>query len=326
MPDIDNGQYFLTVLAPVDNRRALDTSGMTTSPVHALREALERMPTAMQTPAAVASGRNAPFARSTRIHFARFFIIDDVNFNGRPAADSIIATAAKTNVLVPGAVDQLSTPYLAFVLDFDPDAHADEPRTFLESLWADTPELKEIFRHCWNFDPACRPNEFADYILKCRVETTMPFHDYWTGAPGVTSMPAWWAAVPIVAALAAALALGALFRAPWYLVALMFIALALVGEVMLINWRGAFPFPAAPGATLPEVLKALYLQRRMAAFVTEHQRDAPAALHAAFGGFIKDHAPLDVGAPTQLPGVVPTPPGARAAAPPVYIPPSKVTQ
>ena len=304
MPDFDSGQYFLTVLAPVDNRRPFGAGDNATSPVHALREALERMPTALQTPVTEAQPKNSPFARGTRIHFARFFIIDDVYFNGRPPVDTVWTTLRRKNVGVPGAVDQLATPWLAFVLDFDPDMHADEPRTFLESLWGETPELKDIFRHCWNFPENCRPGQFAEYMLKCRVETTMPFHDYWPGARAIAPIPAWWLAVPAAAALALTFGVAWLIHAAWYVTLPLAVFLIIAAEILFINWRGRTPFPAAPNTTLPEVLKALYLQQAMGAFVATYQNDSPAARHAAFGKFIEDHAPLDVTLKTQDAGVV----------------------
>jgi hypothetical protein len=70
--------------------------------------------------------------------------------------------------------------------------------------------------------------------------------------------------------------------------------------------RGARPLPPATDATLPDVLKALYLQRHFAGFAERHQGSDPEALHAAFGAFLAEHKPDDVTAPTQPPGTIPT--------------------
>jgi hypothetical protein len=71
------------------------------------------------------------------------------------------------------------------------------------------------------------------------------------------------------------------------------------------------------GASLPEVLKAIYLQQHFAEFVVDTQGVGPAALHAAFGDFLQAHRPGDIAAPTQAPGLIrlperPLPQGASA--------------
>jgi hypothetical protein len=70
--------------------------------------------------------------------------------------------------------------------------------------------------------------------------------------------------------------------------------------------RGQRPLPPAEDATLPDVLKALYLQRQFTRFAEGHQGLEPAALHAAFGGFLRRHRPQEP-EPTQPPGIVAAP-------------------
>ncbi len=55
---------------------------------------------------------------------------------------------------------------------------------------------------------------------------------------------------------------------------------------------------------LPTVLKALYTQQAFADFIATNQHARPDALHAAFGDFLKRHAPGEVSGPTQQPGVI----------------------
>ena len=69
MPTYDGGHYFLTALIPIE-WRVIKDGEVVTSPVHALRKQLELLPPAAQTPAC--SGRQSPFAKSPRTHFARF--------------------------------------------------------------------------------------------------------------------------------------------------------------------------------------------------------------------------------------------------------------
>ena len=307
MPNFDSGQYFLTALAPVNNTGIIDASGFLTSPVHALRETLQLLPTALQTPETEAPRQNSPFSRNTRTHFARFFIIDDVNFNGRPPVDTIVGTIAKANVATPGPVDQLTCPWLVFVADFDPDLSRDEPRAYLEAIWADMPELKDIFGHCHGFEQVQNAADFASYILRCQVETTMPFHDYWSVDRTIPTMPAWQLAAPFaIAALAVAFAFGAALWSPLpLLLALAFIILAgAAGAIFWLLKQGEVPFPAAPRARLPDVLKALYLQQVAGRFVVENQGKAPEALYEAFGLFLNDHKPGETSGPTQPAGVV----------------------
>jgi len=69
---------------------------------------------------------------------------------------------------------------------------------------------------------------------------------------------------------------------------------------------GRRPFPAAPNATLPHVLKALYLQQAFTRFASAHQAESPAELRGAFADFVAAHRPADLAGPTQPPGVVRT--------------------
>jgi hypothetical protein len=75
--------------------------------------------------------------------------------------------------------------------------------------------------------------------------------------------------------------------------------------------EGAKPLPAAPGSTLPEVLKSLHLRREFTRFAIDNQfdaagRDAASAerLYKAFAAFAAANKPGDLEAPTQKPGVI----------------------
>ncbi len=83
MPTFDSGAYFLTTLIPIAVEPIFD-DGVVTSPVHALRKRLSLLP----------RGERSPFARSTRNHFARFVVIDDVAYNGREQPDTLLVAAS----------------------------------------------------------------------------------------------------------------------------------------------------------------------------------------------------------------------------------------
>ena len=318
MPNFDGGHYFLTVLAPVRTDVLVTDDGQTCSPVSALHRALYVLPTALQSPATAFAkdAINSPFARSTRTHFARFAILTDVVFNGRDARDALKVALRGPNPAVAEPVDQLPCPYLVFVADFDArSGDESELRSYLDELWRTMgEELKSIFSACYGFHGTDDSRAFQNYILRCQIETTMPFNDYWVGSPKIPSLSKRWligppAAAAIVTVGALALAILHVRGAPWYAIAAIgFVALvtSLCVAYLTVMRHGAVPFPTAPNCDLPSVLKALYLQQAFTRFAIENQGvDAP-TLHAAFGRFIDDHRPSDVGGPTQDAGVVTT--------------------
>jgi hypothetical protein len=308
MPNLDGGHYFLTVLAPIVAGGVVEEGELKSSPVQMVREALETLPTALQSPATLAIDINSPFARSTRTHFARFLVLDDVFYNGRDPADAIVGAIEGTRLLDPRPVDELPCPYLLFVADFDPEPGAQEPASYLESLWAVMPrEIEAVFRYCQGWDEVVDGAAFARFITRRQVETTMPFNDYWVGAPPLPTLKTWQLAAPFV--IAAVVWLGIVFalRWPWWGDALALLALLLAGasaDYGLVMSAAAKPFPTAPNSTLRDVLKALHLQRAFTGFVIDNQGVDPQTLLAAFDTFIAINKPGDLDGPTQPPGVV----------------------
>jgi hypothetical protein len=308
MPNIDGGHYFFTALIPIDNRGIVEHAGLKSSPVHMVRDALEALPTALQSPASEKIGIQSPFARSLRTHFARLFVLDAPNYNGRDPQDSIITALpiSKTDLLKAQPVDGLATPYLVFVSDFDPQGV--EPHSWLEELWTlARPELCSVFEYCYGFDPAFDAGAFARYVVQGQVETTMPFNDYWTVPPPLPSLTLGMLAVPLALGFIAGLLLGWRAGWPWWGWLLAALALTALGVYVSYLWvmaRGARPFPAAPHASLRNVLKALYLQQAFARFAADNQGAAPAQLRAAFDQFVADARLDDLDDRTQPPGVV----------------------
>ena len=328
MPNFDGGHYFLTVLAPIKTE-AFNDEGKVRTHLHALREALDLLPTAGQMPVDEHSHLDCPFARNTATHFARFAIMDNVVYNGRIRMNAIWAAFAGTKALTAQKADRLSRPYLFFAVDFDAASAADgELERYLTELWATMPaELTEIFKHCEGFAPGGDARPFIDYIRRCQIETTMPFNDYWTGKiplePLKPSELGMVLPIGIVGGLSLIVAVFALLctiiqalglsdvggRAwAWITLACLVIAIVGLGTALYLAHRrvlslGSRPFPAAPNSELKSVLKAIYLQQKFVDFATTMQGASPSDLYRSFQTFVDVHKPSEP-KPTQAPGVV----------------------
>lgn len=307
MPSLDGGHYFFTAVVPVWNEGIVEHEGMRSSPIHMVREALETLPTALQSRESEKIGIQSPFARSLCTHFARIVVLDQPNFNGRDHDNAIVASIRETNLLDPQPVDALSCPYLLVMIDFDPQGE-DAARNYCEELWRLMPdELTAVFRYCYGFSNVRDARGFADFLLACELETTMPFNDYWVGAPQLPSMTKWsLVAVPVVLLLLPIIA--AMFgHIGWWMAICLAILLGVVGLVIdymrVMRW-GAQPFPAAPNSTLRDVLKALYLQQAFSEFAIQQQGRDLLQSGAAFRAFLAEHRPNDLAGPTQPPGVI----------------------
>lgn len=315
MPNFDAGHYFLTVLAPIRTDPLL-RDGQSHSRRHLVKEALSAIPTGERTVASQGAGQDNPFARATRTHFARLFVLDDVVFNGRASGDSLLDRIGGVDPLVPQDVDRLSTPFLIFCADFDAANGADSDlRSYAEELWSTMrPEITEVFQHCYAFNAVKGPDAFYDYLKKCQVETTMPFNDYWSEMPVLHGFDV----KPYLAGAGGVLALAVIAALVmwegWPLLA----GLAGLVLVVALGIRGVMaaarkPLPASPASApqpdLPTVLKSLFVQRAFTAFAIQAQalRAGPAgdqALHDSFGAFLAATQPLGPGGPTQPPGVI----------------------
>ncbi len=347
MPNFDSGTYFLTALLPVDNGSLiLDDTGASgnlpkkavTSPVHALRKELARLAPAQQSPQTAPNGPQSPFARNLRTHFARFVVIDDTAFVGRKTTDAVLGALlaalpftsagfkAKFDPIVPQPQDHLANSYLFFSVDFDATGGETEERdSYLRELWSDPncrSDLRKIFKYCFEFEERVRdddPQSFANYIADCQLETTMPFHDYFPNDVPLDALPP--APVGKVLATAAGSAflvfavlyfglLGGLPGLSGFLIA----ALAGLGAGGYAAYRyiiflGGKPLPAAPNATLRDVLKALHVKAAFTRFAIDNQMrsadpDAAKELYDRFGDFVATHKPQENSGPTQKPGII----------------------
>jgi len=264
------------------------------------------------------------FADSARTHFARMAVIDDAIYNGPVPSDTIYKAARDLVSGTPdGAVikpvDQLPSPYLLFSVDCDA-ANDGELQDYLCELWELAgPRLAPVLINCCGFkEGVTDPESFATYMCERRVETTMPFNDYWTDAPALASLS-------VVVLAIAALAAGALWAACLYLAldqlgitpewtaggllsgigwAVSSIGVALYAAYLLIITRGRRAFPQAPNSDLKSVLKALYVQRQLIQFAVAQQKPSAPNLFDAFRAFVNRVELNNLDRPTQKPGTI----------------------
>lgn len=312
MPNIDGAHYFLTLLVPVRLGEVAHPDGSTTSHSHWLREELANLPTAQQSQVTIDTGLNSPFARCRRTHFLRMVVIDQPMFNGRDPGNPLVSAVTRRNPLVHQTFDVLSRPWLMLAADFDlRDGEADGGlRSWAEGLWTHSEaEMRAIFDHCHGFEGVRDAAAFAAYVVRCQVETTMSFNDYWPGRPPLVGENLKRLALVGLAVLAGVVALlWALLRPDAMGWLLLFLVLGLAAGVAAIAARllmlGARGFPPAPDSDLKSVLKGLHVQQRFAFFAEAVQGVDDAALHASFGQFLRDVRPGDLESPTQVPGVI----------------------
>lgn len=336
MPNFDTGSLFLTFLAPVKPGTTTDLRNEKVSYQRNLRNVLAFLPTALQSPATQEIGINSPFSLNRRTHLARFVVIDEAPFNGRMPQDPIVGSILDQDPIAPRNVDRLTTPFLFFGAEIDAvtkdgaplpkvlgeSAQAGVRDSYARELWATMePELRSIYSNCYGFETVQNADDFAKYLARCQVETTMPFHDYWIDPPALKplNLKVILALVAIPAIVTLLGLLGLLFSmqttpildwiTPWSpgmaaLVGLILTVVAAVGSYFFVLKRGAEPFPPQADASLPDVLKSIYLQQHFSDFVTAQQGANAEDLHKSFGAFLATHKPDDLNGPTQTPGVI----------------------
>ncbi|MEM1047686.1 MAG: hypothetical protein AAGL24_16120 [Pseudomonadota bacterium] len=300
-----------------------------------LRMVLATLPTALQSPATERIGVQSPFARNRRNHLCRFVVIDDVVYNGRVTAKPIIGGGG--DPLVPQPVDHLPCSYLLFAADIDAvtEEGASLPAelterqqgtvrdAYLTALWDSAEaEMRAVFENCTGFDEVDDAASFVRAIRRCQIETTMPFHDYYTRLPALPSLPFDFLKLLVLGPLAVfalaliiwlgGSALEVILNRDWNLEGAFWTMLAALGVTAataafsynLALKQGNKPFPPPPDGDLTSVLKALYLQQHFSDFVVAQQGAGDKDLHKAFGTFLKEHKPEDRTGPTQKPGYV----------------------
>ncbi len=132
--------YGLTLLCPITNGSRGDQSY-----AEILRDHLEKLPVDGQS----------PMAKVPNTYFARFYILNDVFYEGFPIED-----------------EHLKSKYLVFSSNF----HGDRD-TYVRGMWeAAETAVKEIWKDCVAFDGVHTAEDFVDYVKKCQVDNDLFFN------------------------------------------------------------------------------------------------------------------------------------------------------
>lgn len=330
MPDLDSGHIFLTTMAPIKPGAPKDDPH--TSHEQRVRAALAKLPTAEQSPATQGATYNSPFARNLRTHLARMFVLSDVVYNGRNTLNPLLVRLKGEDQIIPQKVDTLNAPYLVFCADVDAVMEEGDPLptelsptqqrrvrdAYAKRLWETMPqELEDLYSNCYGFENVETADEFAKYLNRCHVETTMPFHDYYLELPKFHNLPL----KALIYGVLAPLALGGLTFLFWLFgmetlpllgwatlpTWIAAIVLGLILTYLAINYaiaNGEKPLPPAKYDDLPSVLKALYIQQNFSDFVIDAQGMSAEDLHTAFARFVETHEPENRFSKSQKPGVI----------------------
>jgi hypothetical protein len=330
MADLDSGHIFLTTFAPIKD--SSESNANHTSFEQNVRIALAKLPTAMQSPATQNTGINSPFSRNKRNHLARMFVLNDAVYNGRIGQNALVATVKGVNTVVPQHVDQLNCAYLVFAADIDAITRDGEPlptnlskaeqkdvrAAYARELWNTMElEIQDVYSNCVGFEDVDTADDFAEYLDKCHVETTMPFHDYYMELPKfhlLATKPLLLAVLipALVAVVALAMRILGWIDVPmlgwntlWtFIIAAALTVLIAFMAVKYVIRNGEKPLTPATYDDLPSVLKSLYSQQKFSTFAVENQGASASDLHRSFAAFLTANKPSDRTDPTQIPGVI----------------------
>lgn len=132
--------YGLTLLCPIINGSQNDESY-----AEILSHYLENLPV----------GGKSPMAKVPNTYLARFYILNDVFYEGSPAEE-----------------EHLQSKYLVFSSNF----HGDRD-TYLSGMWkAAEADVRKIWQHCVAFDKVQTEEGFIDYVKKCQVDNNLFFN------------------------------------------------------------------------------------------------------------------------------------------------------
>jgi hypothetical protein len=132
--------YGLTVFCPLRDDRHESKSYSAV-----IRERLHRLPL----------DENSPMARVPNTYLCRFFILDDVPYQGDPAL-----------------AEHLKSKYLMFVCELHGQL---DP--YLLGMWKNAEEMiTRIWEFCVGFQEVKKAEDFVQYIKRCQVKTTFYFN------------------------------------------------------------------------------------------------------------------------------------------------------
>jgi hypothetical protein len=140
MPNQSGRAYGLSTLCPLK-----PSSGEDASPGALVRDFLNDLPI----------HDKSPMARVPNTYFARFFVLDDVVYQG-----------------APNQFEHLKSKYLVYIGDFHGEL---EP--YLEGMWQHAEAfVRRAWKYCVGFEAVKDPLSFARYIQRCQVQTTFYFN------------------------------------------------------------------------------------------------------------------------------------------------------
>jgi hypothetical protein len=140
MPNRSGKAYGLTTLCPLEPE-----SGVDQSPEAILRDFLNDLPKDTQS----------PMAAVPNTYLCRFFILNDVIYQSKPAH-----------------VDHLRSKYLVFVAELHGELDA-----YLQGMWTHAEAfVKKAFEYCVDFKASVSDaRSFSRYVQRCQVTTTFYF-------------------------------------------------------------------------------------------------------------------------------------------------------
>jgi hypothetical protein len=138
--------YGLMVLCPLESETGLDVS-----PEAFLRDLLNDLPT----------DDKSPMAAVPNTYLCRFFVLNDVVYQGKPAT-----------------LDHLKSKYLVFVAEIHAPQEEDVD-DYLRNMWrlSGGGELvPRVWQHCIGFRAVKHADDFVKYMRRCQVDTTLYFN------------------------------------------------------------------------------------------------------------------------------------------------------
>lgn len=143
MPNEAGRAYGLTTLCPI----RLGTENDTSFASHTRRY--------LQDLQKHKCNESSPMAQVPNTYLCRFFVLDDVSYQGKPAR-----------------LDRLKSPYLVFVAEI-----YGELEPYLQGLWRHANECaRQVWKHCVGFDCVKEEADYIAYIKACQVTTTFYFN------------------------------------------------------------------------------------------------------------------------------------------------------
>jgi hypothetical protein len=138
--------YGLMVLCPLRSE-----TGQDQSPEAFLRDFLNDLP----------QHELSPMAAVPNTYLCRFFVLNDVVYQGKPAA-----------------LDHLKSKYLAFVAEIHAPEESDVDE-YLRLMWklaGGGGFVPKAWQYCLGFESVTNADQFVEYMRRCQIQTTLYFN------------------------------------------------------------------------------------------------------------------------------------------------------